>query len=388
LDEDGAMLRTFIVVAVLTLAAAPVAAQQPFAYPSPEASQYSLMPNVTFGSVDGTSLRMDVFRPTGAASSGAPALIFSFQAVGDQRMGFGDGFYKWWAQLAASRGVVGILPDLRQATATQDVEALLAHLAQHAANYGIDPQRIAIYGASANAWRVFPFVEDPKQTTIKAAVIYYGAADVKEFRRDLPVLYVRAGLDRPALNRDITALASLAVAQNAPLTLLNHPAGYHGFEIANHDDATREVIDRTLEFVKRATAPGYQAAIRAGLPESTAAAHVVTNNHAAAAAAYAPLVAARPDDARLRLSYGEALLGDRQYAAACDEFEKLRKAPLGPRDRGIPAAKACLGKGDPAAAVEWLSTIPARFLPPQTREDPAFAALKDRPDFKALFERK
>lgn len=380
------MTRMSSLVCALLLAAAPAAAQQRFAYPSPDASQFSAMPNVQYGTVDGAALQMDVFRPTGAASNGAPALIFSFMAVGEQRAGFGNGFYKWWAELAASRGVVGILPDLRQATATQDVNALLAHLTQNAAKYGIHPERIAIYGASANASRVFPFVEDPKQTTIKAAVIYYGSAEIREFRRDLPVLFVRAGLDRPALNRDIVALASLAVAQNAPLALLNHPSGYHGFEITNHDDATREVIDRTLEFVKRATAPGYQAAIRAGLPESTAAAHVITGNFAAAATAYAPLVAARPDDARLRLSYGEALLGATQFAAACGEFERLKGKGLGPRDLGVPAARACLGKGDPAAAVAWLASIPARFRPVQLRDDPAFAALRDRDDFKALFD--
>jgi len=36
------------------------------------------------------------------------------------------------------------------------------------------------------------------------------------------------------------------------------------------------------------------------------------------------MVAARPDDARLRLAYGEALLGDGQAATACSEFDKLR----------------------------------------------------------------
>ena len=53
--------------------------------------------------------------------------------------------------------------------------------------------------------------------------MFYGSAPVAEFRLDLPVLYVRAGLDRPGVNRDITTLAALAVSQNAPVTLVNHP---------------------------------------------------------------------------------------------------------------------------------------------------------------------
>jgi len=50
-------------------------------------------------------------------------------------------------------------------------------------------------------------------------------------------------------------------------------------------------------------------------------------------------------------------------------------------------AQACLLKGDPAAAVAWLGTIPARFLPASTAQDPRFAALKEREDFQALFKR-
>ena len=83
--------------------------------------------------------------------------------------------------------------------------------------------------------------------------MYYGIADVGEFRLDLPVLYVRAGLDRPPVNRRIGELVALAITQNAPVTLLNHPSGHHAFEMVDDDEATRDVIERTIDFVKRAT---------------------------------------------------------------------------------------------------------------------------------------
>jgi hypothetical protein len=101
---------------------------------------------------------------------------------------------------------------------------------------------------------------------------------------------------------------------------------------------------------------------------------------------YAGLVASRTDDSTLRLAYGEALLGDGQYAAACDELEKLKGKGLGPRDLGLPAARACMQKGDPEAAIAWLRTIPQRFLPRDIEKDPVFAPLHGRPDFKALFQ--
>ena len=95
------------------------------------------------------------------------------------------------------------------------------------------------------------------------------------------------------------------------------------------------------------------------------------------------MVASRPADARLRLAYGEALLGDGQYATACAEFDKLRDKGLGYRDLGLPAARACLQKGDPDAAIQWLKSIPPQFLPPSVGEEPGFAALRNRPDFRA-----
>jgi hypothetical protein len=201
----------------------------------------------------------------------------------------------------------------------------------------------------------------------------------------LPVLYVRAGLDRPEVNKDITALAGLAVSQNAPLTLLNHPSGYHAFEMFNDDDATRDVMEQTIAFVRRVTTPGFQAAMRRGIPEATAAAYVQTREFGKAAPVFAQLVRERPTDARLRLSYGEALLGNGQYAEACAQFEQLKGKRLGPRDLGVPAARACMQKGDADAAIGWLKTIPSRFLPRELEDDAVFASLKGREDFRALF---
>jgi hypothetical protein len=84
---------------------------------------------------------------------------------------------------------------------------------------------------------------------------------------------------------------------------------------------------------------------------------------------------------------GTARLGDAQFAAACAELEKLKGKGLGPRDLGLPAARACVQSGDADAAVAWLGTIPSRFLPPQVENEAVFAPLRSREDFRALFRR-
>jgi dienelactone hydrolase len=107
--------------------------------------------------------------------------------------------------------------------------------------FGIDRDRLAVYAGSANVSSALPLVQNPRRTSVKAAIMYYGPASVAQFRRDLPLLIVRAGLDRPAVNREMTEMVSLAMSQNAPVTLVNYPGGHHAFEIFDDTDATRAV---------------------------------------------------------------------------------------------------------------------------------------------------
>lgn len=381
------MLRRIFLLTVIVASPIGAGAQDlRFRYPPPAAGTVDVQQDVVYGASEDTRLLMDVFRPAGTGAARFPVLIFFNASVGPQKTTSFGGFYGSWALTAASKGIVAIVPDLRPGHQAQDLQKLLNHLAERAADYGADPIAIAVYAGSGNVYTALPVLQDPRQTAVKAAVMYYGSAVINEFRRDLPILYVRAGLDRPPLNRDITELAARAVSQNAPVTLLNHPTGHHAFEALDDDDATRDVIDRTLDFVKRATAPSYQSAMRKALPEATAAAHVVTGNYGQAAKLYAELVAAQPDNARLRLAYGEALLGDKQYATACSEFERLKGKGLGARDLGLPAARACMQKGDADAAIAWLRSIPQRFLPTDVAKEPVFAPLQERAEFRALFE--
>src|SRR5262249_52071086 len=230
-----------------------------------------------------------------------------------------------------------------------------------------------------------PLVEDPRRTRLRAAVMLYASAEVAAFRRDLPVLIVRAGLDRPDVNREVAQLAVKAMMENAPVTVFNHASGHHAFETVDDNAATVSAIGAVFAFVKRATGAAYQSAARSAAREVSAAGAFMSGNYAAASAAYASLVSERPGDARLRLSYGESLLAERRYAEACAEFARLKGAALGPRDLGVPAARACALSGDAASAIAWLRTIPKRFLPSGLEHDAAFAALSGREEFRALF---
>jgi dienelactone hydrolase len=354
-----------------------------FAYPALPPSAYVESRNVTVDESAERPIRMDVYRPAGGSQH--PTLIFFNIATGEQRA---HPFYVAWARLAASKGITAIVPDLGMETFVEDFVTLHEFIAKGRAEaHGVDRNAVALYAGSGNVFRALPIIQDPRTTLIKSAVLYYGAAEVTTFRPDLPLLFVRAGLDRPALNTRIDGLVALALMQNTPVSVINHAGGRHAFEMVNHDDATRDVMDRTIAFVKETTSAGYQTAFKAGVAEATAAGHVSAGRTREAAEAYAALVATHPTDNGLHLAYGEALLANRQFAEACRELNGLKGKGLGYRDLGIPAAKACLQKGDADAAIAWLESIPARFRPASLADDPVFAPLRERADFKALFGR-
>ena len=368
----------FALCAASTLASGLHAQEMRFFYPAPPTSSVEVLKDQPYG-----SLQMDVYRPAAGDRTMLPALVFFNIAQGADRS---NPFYRTWATIAASQGLVAVLPDLRDESFEKDFDSAMAHLTASSGSLGIDRDRSAVYAGSGNGWRALPLLQDPSRTVVKSAVMYYGGATVPAFKRDLPVLLVRAGLDRPPLNRSLAGLVTQATNENAPVTLLNYPGGHHGFEIVDDEEATREVIDSTIAYVKRTTVPGYQASLRRGVAEATAAAYVATGDFVKAAALYAELVKSRPDDARLALSYGEALLGSSQFAAACAELGKLKGKGLGPRDLGLPAARACVQAGDSDAALAWLKSIPQRFLPQDVEKEPTFAPLQSRPEFKALFK--
>ena len=370
----------FAAIVVLGTSAAN-AQERKLAFPPPS-PDVGVEADVQFGSAGAVALKMEVYQRPRTTGHSRPTLIFFNRGSGADRQW---NFYVAWARTAASRDFVAVIPDLRSGSEAHDFQALVDHLMQHGSEIGVDTAAIAVYAASGNVYTALPLLEDPRQTAIKSAVIYYGSAPITSFRRDLPVMYVRAGLDRSTVNQDIVALTSLAVSQNAPVTLVNHATGYHGFEELNDDDATHDVIARTLEFVRHTTSPGYRLALTAGLREAAAAGSVQTGDYHQAISIYADLVRARPEDSRLRLSYGEALLGDRQYAIACAVFDSLKGKGLGPRDLGVPASRACAQAGIADAAISWIASIPPQFRPSSLASDSAFASMRARADFRALF---
>jgi hypothetical protein len=61
----------------------------------------------------------------------------------------------------------------------------------------------------------------------------------------------RAGLDGiPGINDSIDRFARVALTQNSPITIVNHPRGEHGFDTQTDDERSREIIRSALTFMR------------------------------------------------------------------------------------------------------------------------------------------
>lgn len=127
----------------------PLLAQLSYPPKMPEANRY------LYRSVDGADLGLYVFEPEGhVASAKAPAVVFFFG--GGWRNGSPQQFYEQ-AKYLASRGMVAIAADYRVESrqgvkayqCVEDAKAAIRWVRGHAADMGIDPNRIAAGGGSA-----------------------------------------------------------------------------------------------------------------------------------------------------------------------------------------------------------------------------------------------
>ena len=70
-----------------------------------------------------------------------------------------------------------------------------------------------------------------------------------------PSMFIaRAGLDDANLNEGLDRFVQVALKKNVAVELVNHVSGHHGFDIEDDNERSREILKRTIEFIKTQTA--------------------------------------------------------------------------------------------------------------------------------------
>ena len=179
------------------------------------------------------------------------------------------------AQLIALSGMASVAYTNREPVA--DLRALFEYIEAHAAALAIDASRVGVMAASGNVPTALTTLLRTADRPPACAAFYYGclldldgAADVADaarqfgfanpcagltvgdLRRDVPVFLSRAGRDQfPAMNASIDRFVAKALAENLPITLVNHAEGPHAFDLFDDSRTSRDIVRQTLRFLQQ-----------------------------------------------------------------------------------------------------------------------------------------
>ncbi len=237
----------------------------------PEMDQVQRQRDLAYKSLPSATLRMDIYRPSTTPPRALPAVIFVHgDGPADWLKDIKDwGQYVSWGRLVAASGLIGITFNHRSteqwtrvADAAADVDDLIATIRDRATEYGIDASRLAVWVASAGGFLGARAAHDHR-SSVRCLAVYYGlmeplgAPDLDRFsvpavvsQDGPPVLVARAGLDRPQLNETLDRFTEAAVTAGLELEVHNHARGHHAFDVLDPGPRSREIIYRTIEFLK------------------------------------------------------------------------------------------------------------------------------------------
>ncbi len=237
--------------------------------------------NLVFGPPAGR-LSMDVYDPpTRTDDRRCPAVIIVSGYPGTTPPPGTTVTYKdigWtvsMCQLIAVSGMAAI------AYTNSDPVADLGHLVNHvhasAESLGLDPARLGVLAVSGNVPCALTTVIAGASRSVRCAVFGYGclldlggATDVadaarlfgfvnpnrgrtvSDLRRDVPLLITRAGRDQfPAMNASIDRFVRDGLAENLPISIVNHAEGAHAFDLFDDSRTSRDIVRQTLRFLQQ-----------------------------------------------------------------------------------------------------------------------------------------
>jgi hypothetical protein len=308
--------------------------------------------------------RFDLYTPAAPRPSKLPVVVF-VNGVGDPPANKLKDWriYQDWARAVAARGYAAVLHETDAAQPARDIARLLERLHADGASLGLDVDRVVLWACSANVQHALPIAMDGAPAGVRALVIYYGIGTPNRLRKDLPVLWVLAGLDGDGLIRGQRALWARAVAEGVPWTMVNAPTLPHAFDAFDASPESRRIVGDTLAFFD-----DQLGAPPAAPPPSQSRdilADLYGHRHAAAIAKLEPLAAARPRDYDVLSTLAWAYRGAGQRPKVIALYRRLLELqpgdPRAARSLTIEAAQA----GDCAAAAAGIAVLDGKAFDPQ-----------------------
>ena len=177
-----------------------------------------------------------------------------------------------WARLLAASGLAAVT--YSNADPAADAPAILAYLRDHAAELGIDAERLGLWACSGHVPNALAVLGRSPRPAIRCATLCYGymvdvegSTEVADAGRQfkfcvpdvsadgipsgVPLLIARAGADAtPGVNASIDRFTRYAESRALDVDIVEHPTGPHAFDVLEDSDTSKAVIQRIVDFLK------------------------------------------------------------------------------------------------------------------------------------------
>lgn len=249
-------------------------------YTLPGMERVRVRRDLRFTQADDIELHADVYHPAG--DDAAPAVIcIAGSGPWEVLRNIKDsGVFRSYGELIAASGLAAVTfnhrsPEIGLGAVADDVDHLVAWIRENALSLRIDPDRIALWAFSGGppfGWRTVLRLTPPY---LRCLVAFYGVLDYRHMTDQLrfaadevpatfspagllatgpdrvpPLFVAKAGKDQAWINESIDRFVAEALRLNLHLDLMTHPTGQHAFDTLDDDPRTREIIRRTLEFLR------------------------------------------------------------------------------------------------------------------------------------------
>jgi len=248
----------------------------------PEMDKVVVRRDLPFGGGDGSERLFDLYLSPAASGTGRPpvvVIVAGFPDPGYERM-LGRSFRRMgatvsWAELLAASGIAAVAYANRDPAT--DLDALFAHLRDHADGLGLDGERVGLWASSGNGPLALATLMRPDRSWLRCAALLYpftldvdGGTEVADAAAtwrfahpaagralsDLPtataLLVVRAGADAtPGLNVALDRFVSAAERIGRPVRKIEQPEAPHAFDLLVDNEATRTTVREVLGFLRR-----------------------------------------------------------------------------------------------------------------------------------------
>jgi len=260
---------------------------RPVVYRLPDMDRVRVISNLKYSEVDNPYLLMDVYLPPVLElHERRPVVAFIHGGAGPEHRPKDWGMFQSWGRLVAAAGMVAVMfthrfsppPKLLLVEAASDLTAALQYLRSNAESFQADGDCVAVCAWSSGGELLTPLIRE-RPVFVRCLVAFYALLDVQQYAPPgdagalrylkafsaiaslpedastlMPMLVVRAGRDDiPTLNDALDRFVARALAANAPITVMNHPTGGHGFDSFDNkgdEERSKQLVRSSIEFMR------------------------------------------------------------------------------------------------------------------------------------------